>query len=296
METKVVDGKFIERANKSEMFQISQKMVLFDTQKQMFLVAKVADEEGFYAKRYGVWDLPGGKIDVSDQSLEEALAREVKEEIGDVRYGTVGVIGVQMADYLKGKALLVGYLGIYDSGDIVLSSEHTEYNWVTLDDVGKNEIYGPLVRQFIANATERLKEREYLNDAKRIYADFENYRRRQEERMKELSTVCAEGFALDMIPVIDNFRAAALHVPEEEKTKAWMTGITYIGKQIEEVLATRGLVAYEAREGEMFDPYLHEAVSHEKGKEGEEGKIVKSLQPGYKMETRVIRPAKVIVG
>jgi molecular chaperone GrpE len=188
------------------------------------------------------------------------------------------------------------FLAFYYEGNVELSEEHTEYKWFTSDEIEKNEEIKPWLKEFVISALERLKEREYLNDAKRIYADFENYRRRQEERMKELSTVCAEGFALDMIPVIDNFRAAALHVPEGEKTGAWMTGITYIGKQLEEVLATRGLVAYEAKEGEMFDPYLHEAVSHEKGKEGEEGKIVKSLQPGYKMGTRVIRPAKVIVG
>ena len=44
----------------------------------------------------------------------------------------------------------------------------------------------------------------------------------------------------------------------------------------------------------MFDPYLHEAVSHDE-QGGEDGKIVKALQPGYKMGTKVIRPAKVIV-
>ena len=46
--------------------------------------------------------------------------------------------------------------------------------------------------------------------------------------------MCVEGVALDMIPVLDNFRAAGAHVPEEEKAKAWMTGITYIGKQLED--------------------------------------------------------------
>lgn len=112
--------------------------------------------------------------------------------------------------------------------------------------------------------------------------------------MKELSALSAERVALDMMPVIDNFRAAAEHVPEEEKTKAWMTGITYIGKQLEEALANHGLVRYEAKEGEMFDPYLHEAVSHDDG-DDEEGKIVKVLQPGYKIGSKVIRPAKVVV-
>lgn len=295
METKVVDGKFLEGENGHELFQVSQKLVLYDATHEKFLLVRIADKESLFAKKYGIWDFPGGRVDVSE-SFEEALRREVVEEIGDgVEYDFIGQVGVFLAEFPGRRVVGVGYCALFRSGELILSSEHDEYQWVTAEDVLKNNEFGPIVKQFIANAAERLKEREYLNDAKRIYADFENYRRRQEERMKELSNVCAEGFALDMIPVIDNFRAAALHVPEEEKTKAWMTGITYIGKQLEEVLATRGLVAYEAREGEMFDPYLHEAVSHEKGKEGEEGKIVKSLQPGYKMGTRVIRPAKVVV-
>lgn len=103
-----------------------------------------------------------------------------------------------------------------------------------------------------------------------------------------------ERVALDMIPVLDNFRAAEMHVPEGEKAGAWMTGITYIGKQLEETLANHGLVRYEAKVGDVFDPALHEAVSQEKG-EGEEGTIVKLLQPGYTIGTRVVRPAKVIV-
>jgi molecular chaperone GrpE len=255
---------------------------------------KVADEQSFFVKKYGFWDFPGGRIDVGED-CKEAFLREVQEETGFLSVKDPETIENIFLEYPEKRTCVIGRLVFLENKDEpILSSEHLEYRWVTAEEVEKGDEYGEMVKRFVASASERLKEREYLNDAKRIYADFENYKRRQEERVKELSTVCAEGFALDMIPVIDNFRAAALHVPEEEKTKAWMTGITYIGKQIEEVLATRGLVAYEAREGEMFDPYLHEAVSHEKGKEEEEGKIVKSLQPGYKMGTRVIRPAKVI--
>ena len=112
--------------------------------------------------------------------------------------------------------------------------------------------------------------------------------------MKELSAMRAERFAMDIIPVIDNFRMAAQHVPEGEKSSAWMTGITYIGKQLEEALATNGVSAFEAKEGDVFDPHRHEAVSREEGKE--EGTVVKVLQSGYISGTRVIRPAKVVVG
>jgi molecular chaperone GrpE len=275
-------------------FAVTQKVVVFDSARGCFLLLRIADADGYFAQHFGSWDLAGGRPEAGE-SLEQALSREVTEEVGDVQYEVEDVIGTYLLAYGEGQpAVALGRLAMYGSGDIVLSHEHSEYRWMSAEEIEKDEECGEWVKQFVASAAQRLKEREYLNDAKRIYADFENYKRRQEERMKELSGMCAERFALDIIPVIDNFRAAQAHVPEEEKTNAWMTGITYIGKQLEEALATNGVSSYEAKEGEMFDPYLHEAVSQEAG--GEEGKIVKMLQPGYKSGTRVIRPVKVIVG
>lgn len=293
METKIVGGQFIEGTHGHELFQSSQKLLLHHSGKDAFLLVRVADGESSFVKKYGLWDFPGGRIDVGE-SLEASLRREIGEEIGEVRSDAPSVVAAFLAEYSGKRVLTIGVVASFDSGDIVLSSEHDEYRWVTAEDVAQGEEYGEIAKYFVSQAAKRLKEREYLNDAKRIYADFENYRRRQEERMKELSNVCAEGFALDMIPVLDNFRAAALHVPEEEKTKAWMTGITYIGKQLEAALLANGLSVYEAKLGEPFDPSLHEAVSREEG--GEEGKILKVLQPGYMVGAKVIRPAKVIVG
>jgi len=294
METKVVDGKFIEGTHGHELFQVSQKLVIFDVSKEKFLLLKIADVESFFAKKYGLWDFPGGRVDVGEE-FHSALLREVSEEMGIVECGDPEPMDVLLVEYSEKRVCTVGYVAtVHESIKPTLSSEHSEYCWVTAEEVERGNEYGEIVKRFLASATLRLKEREYLNDAKRIYADFENYKRRQEERMKELSAMCVEGFASDLIPVIDNFRAASLHVPEEEKTKAWMTGITYIGKQLEAALSAHGITVFEAKEGEMFDPYLHEAVSHEKG--GEEGKIMKVLQSGYKSGTRVIRPAKVIVG
>ncbi len=293
METKIVDGKFISDEKGHELFQISQKIAVYDPEKRAFLMLKIADMESFFVQKYGVWDFPGGRVDVSE-SLEDSLTRELGEEIGFDSIENLKQSGVFLAEYKEKRVLTLGYVAQASSSrGITLSSEHDEYRWVTAEEVAKNDEFGEMAKYFVAAAVERLKEREYLNDVKRISADFENYRRRQEERMKELSAMSAERFAMDVIPVIDNFRMAAQHVPEEEKSSAWMTGITYIGKQLEEVLATNGISAFEAKEGDAFDPHRHEAVSREEGKE--EGKVVKVLQPGYISGTRVIRPAKVVV-
>lgn len=275
-------------------FSVTQKAVMFDPESQKFLLLRIAETSGYFAQHYGVWDMAGGRPHIGE-SLEEAMNREVIEELGEgVRCDFEDVVGVDMLAYGEGRPVLaIGRLTLYRGGDITLSQEHSDYRWVSSEEIAEDKECGEWVRRFVMNAAERLKEREYLNDAKRIYADFENYRRRQEERVKGLSNMNTEKIALDIIPVIDNFRAAAAHVPQGEVSGAWMTGITCIGKQIEDVLAGHGLMMYEAREGDSFDPYLHEAVSHEKG--DEDGKIVKALQPGYKIGTKVIRPAKVVV-
>lgn len=294
METKSTEGK-----KEHATFYVSQKVLFYHAEEKKFLLLKAKDMGGGFCALYGPWDLPGGRIN-EDEDIDSALEREVVEEIGskmrykiDNKFGLLGRTKFYFPSIHKSVVVLC-FLSLYHDGDIELSDEHTEYKWFTADEVEQSEELKPWLKEFVRAALERMKEREYLNDAKRMYADFENYKRRQEERMKELSAMCVEGVALDMIPVLDNFRAAGAHVPEEEKAKAWMTGITYIGKQLEDALASHGLVAYEAKEGEMFDPYLHEAVSHDE-QGGEDGKIVKALQPGYKMGTKVIRPAKVIV-
>ena len=102
---------------------------------------------------------------------------------------------------------------------------------------------------------------------------------------------------LDIVPVLDNFRAATMHVPPEQKDSPWVTGIQYIEKQLETVLVENGVTTIEAEPGTLFDPSLHEAVGTEEGSEekSEEHKIAKVLQKGYKVGSTVVRPARVSV-
>lgn len=152
----------------------------------------------------------------------------------------------------------------------------------------------------------QVKAEEYLTDLKRTQADFENYKKRQAESQKELGGYLIEKLVLDIVPVLDNFRAATSHVPPEQKDSPWVTGIQYIEKQLETVLTENGVTMIDATPGELFDPSLHEAVSSEgtggpepvEGAEGSEEKghkIAKVLQKGYKVGTKVVRPARVSV-
>ncbi len=152
--------------------------------------------------------------------------------------------------------------------------------------------------------TDKELAEEYLNDLKRCQAEFENYKKRQSATQKELGGYLIEKLVLDIIPVLDNFRSATQHVPPEQKDNAWVVGIQYIEKQLETVLTNNGVQMIEAREGEDFDPKIHEAVSTEarteelesvEGKNNEQHIITKVIQKGYKFGDRVIRAARVIV-
>ncbi len=144
------------------------------------------------------------------------------------------------------------------------------------------------------------KANEYLNDLKRLQADFENYKKRQAEQQKELTGYLTEKLILDIIPVMDNFRMATEHVPEEERGSPWVTGIQYIEKQLEKVLTENGVATIEVKVGDAFNPTTMEAISSEaiEGKKNETTEkqlVMKVIQNGFRIGERVIRAAKVTV-
>lgn len=152
----------------------------------------------------------------------------------------------------------------------------------------------------------QMKAEEHLADLQRTQADFDNYKKRQQESQKELSGYLIEKLILDIVPVLDNFRSATMHVPPEQKDSPWVVGIQYIEKQLEDVVKSNGVEVIETKEGDTFDPTIHEAVSSEaKNQElrienQDEAKeethtIVKVLQKGFRLGGKVIRPAKVTV-
>lgn len=146
------------------------------------------------------------------------------------------------------------------------------------------------------------KSGEYLDGWQRCQAEFENYKKLQTEKQSEMVKYACSSVILQIIPVLDNFHASTAHVPEDQKDNPWVTGIMYIQKQLEQVLAENGVETIEPKEGDEFNPKIHEAVSDSNvtnehaNDSNEEGKIVKVVLKGYKMGERVIRAARVVVG
>jgi molecular chaperone GrpE len=138
------------------------------------------------------------------------------------------------------------------------------------------------------------RERDDLKDQLlRRRADFENYRRRV-ERDREQATVDARAQILTgLLPTVDNFERA-LSAPAGGDDRALREGVELIYRNLMTFLDSQGVVVKDPT-GEMFDPQVHQALSHEPVPGAADGTIVDVFRKGYFLKERLLRPAMVKV-
>lgn len=145
------------------------------------------------------------------------------------------------------------------------------------------------IKELEQSASRRIKE---LEDGwKRTQADFENYRKRAEAERGEVLMMMKADFLTKITPVLDNFRRAFLHAPDDDFAR----GVKQIEKQLEDILTSEGLKKIAANPGDKFDPNLHEAITHEPHKKIPLDHIIAELESGWLFDNKVIKPAKVRV-
>lgn len=137
------------------------------------------------------------------------------------------------------------------------------------------------------------KQEEYLAMAQRVQADFENYRRRNQNVRKEAFDDGARSFATTLLPVIDNLERAIL-AAAESPDESLRSGVEMVYRQLCEAFEKRGITPID-RLGEKFDPNLENAVMQGEPEDGEPGTVCAVLQKGYRMEGAVLRHAMVKV-
>ncbi len=137
------------------------------------------------------------------------------------------------------------------------------------------------------------KRDEYLAGWQRAKADFINHKKEEMERMKSFFKYAAEEFIFKILPVIDNFNLAEKRLLEKGKNPE-VEGFLRIKKQLEDFLKNEGVEEIKAA-GQRFNPDLHEAVEQVEMKDKESGSIIEEVQKGYKINGRLLRPAKVKV-
>jgi molecular chaperone GrpE len=143
-----------------------------------------------------------------------------------------------------------------------------------------------------ALAEEKKKAEEYLANWQRAQADFINYKRRTEQERQDFNSFANANLLCGILPVLDDLERALKAVPEEFAGDDWVEGVRLVERKFKTILEGQGVKPICAL-GEPFDPKLHEALRHDKGKEGI---VIAELQKGYTLNDKLLRPARVMVG
>jgi len=131
---------------------------------------------------------------------------------------------------------------------------------------------------------------EYLNMAQRVQADFDNFRRRNQNVYKDAFNDGSAELVMKMLPVLDNMERAVSAQGGEAELRQ---GVEMICKQMIAALGSAGVEEIPAQ-GEVFDPNCHDAVMQEESDQ-ESGTVTGVLQKGYRMGGKVLRPSMVKV-
>ncbi len=130
----------------------------------------------------------------------------------------------------------------------------------------------------------------------RLFAEFENYKRRTAKERVELFKTAGEGVLKDMLPILDDFDRAMVEISKSEDEQL-ATGVGLIANKLRATLKSKGLEEVEVGAGETFDADLHEAVTQIPAPSDDlKGKIVDVVEKGYKLGEKIIRYPKVVIG
>ena len=133
----------------------------------------------------------------------------------------------------------------------------------------------------------------YKSLAQRAQADLVNYRNRATQEIEETKRVVQFGLLSRFISVVDDLERAMENLPEDAQNE-WSEGVALVLRNLEKILELEGVVQIESM-GKPFDPKEHEALLYEENTENEDGVIINVIQQGYRLNERIIRPARVIV-
>jgi molecular chaperone GrpE len=136
-----------------------------------------------------------------------------------------------------------------------------------------------------------------LNDRfLRLFAEFDNYRKRSNKERLELISTASAGILKDLLPVVDDFERAIANNENIDDAKAIKEGVTIIYNKFKSILESQGLKSMESK-GKAFDSELHEAIANVPvSDENEKGIVIDDVEKGYYLNEKVIRYAKVVVG
>ena len=130
----------------------------------------------------------------------------------------------------------------------------------------------------------------------RLFAEFENYKRRTAKERIELFSTASEEVMISLLPILDDFDRASAEI-EKDKDNEIFKGVLLIKNKLFDSLKSKGLALIEVNKGDGFNADNHEAVTQIQAPSKDmEGKIIDVIEKGYKLGEKVIRYPKVVIG
>jgi molecular chaperone GrpE len=132
----------------------------------------------------------------------------------------------------------------------------------------------------------------------RVAADAENTKRRIEREANDARAYAIQKFARDLLGAADNLSRATAHAPkdsEDQVVKNFVVGVEMTEKELQGAFERNGLKKVEPAKGDKFDPHLHQAMMEQPADDVAPGSVVQTIQAGYELFGRIVRPAMVVV-
>jgi len=176
--------------------------------------------------------------------------------------------------------------------------------WEELDDtISPDEELSAAENQEVADEVEQTEEERLREDVAkekdkflRLFAEFENFKRRTSKERMELFKTAGQEVIVSMLPVLDDFERALKELAKS-KDKEMFKGVELIGGKLRETLKYKGLEELKVEAGDTFDAELHEAITQIPAPNKKlMGKVVDVIEKGYKLGDKIIRHPKVVVG
>ncbi|RPD98816.1 nucleotide exchange factor GrpE [Aureibaculum marinum] len=178
-----------------------------------------------------------------------------------------------------------------------MSTEENK-NQEEIQDIEKEQVEQeePKAEEQAEPTTEELVQKEkdrYL----RLFAEFENYKKRTSRERIELFKTANEEVMTVLLPIIDDFERALAHIEEDKEAEELRKGILLIYQKLIKSLEQKGLLKMKVKKGDTFDAEIHEAISQIPAPSKKlKGKVIDVTENGYQLGDKIIRYPKVVIG
>lgn len=143
-------------------------------------------------------------------------------------------------------------------------------------------------------AAQAREYRELVEQLQRLAAEYANYQKRMDARLREERHVGVRGLALDLLPAIDNLERTLAAAQGTANAAVLREGARIAQAELLAALRKHGVTPIDSK-GRPFDPEHHEAIAHLPSEEHPSGHVMDEMQKGYRLHERTIRPSRVAV-